>query len=53
MKKQTIQNNAYAVILNDEKNDKMKIMTSHVFKKQRVNIMNETRSFNKKIKKSC
>ena len=38
IKKRTIKNNAFNAILNDEKNDKIKIIISHASKKQRINI---------------
>ena len=53
IKEQTVRNNAYAAILNDEKNDEMKIIISHASKKQRVNIINEFKSIYKPNKKSC
>ena len=45
--------NAYAVILNNKKNDKIKIIISHASKKQRVNIINKFQSTNKQNKKLC
>ena len=53
IKKRVVRNNAFNAILNDEKNDKMKIVVSHASKKQRINIRKEFRSINKSIKRSC
>ena len=53
IKKRTVRNNAFNAILNDEKNDEMKIVISHASKKQRINIRGKFRSINKLIKRSC
>ena len=53
IKKRIIKNNAFNAILNDEKNDEMKIIISHASKKQRVNIRKKFKSTNKSIKRSC
>ena len=53
IKKQTIKNNAFNAILNDEENDEVKIVISHASKKQRINIRKKSKSINKSIKRSC
>ena len=53
IKKRTVRNNAFNAILNDEKNDKMKIIILHASKKQRINIKKKFKSINKSIKQSC
>ena len=53
IKKRTIKNNAFNAILNDEKNDEVKIVISHASKKQRINIRKKSKSTNKLIKRSC
>ena len=42
-----IKSNAYATILSDEKNNKIKIIISHVSKKQCVNIIKKFKLINK------